>query len=50
MRTTLKRGIGRGAALNGNGNGRAVLPPTSPAVTIYRQPEPSRRGVAAFVL
>jgi LCP family protein required for cell wall assembly len=50
MRTTLKRGIGRGAALNGNGNGRAVLPPTSPAVTIYRQPEPSRRGVAALVL
>ena len=50
MRTTLKRGIGRGAALNGNGNGRAVLPPTSPAVTIYRQPEPSNRGVAALVL
>jgi LCP family protein required for cell wall assembly len=50
MRTTLKRGIGRGAALNGNGNGRAVLPPTSPAVTIYRQPEPSSRGVAALVL
>jgi LCP family protein required for cell wall assembly len=50
MRTTLKRGIGRGAALNGNGNGRAVLPPTSPAVTIYRQPEPSTRGVAALVL
>jgi LCP family protein required for cell wall assembly len=50
MRTTLKRGIGRGAAFNGNGNGRAVLPPTSPAVTIYRQPEPSSRGVAALVL
>ncbi|MEP6976762.1 MAG: LCP family protein [Thermoleophilia bacterium] len=50
MRTTLKRGIGRGAALNGNGNGRAVLPPTSPAITIYRQPEPSSRGVAALVL
>jgi LCP family protein required for cell wall assembly len=50
MRTTLKRGIGRGAALNGNGNGRAVLPPTSRAVTIYRQPEPSSRGVAALVL
>jgi LCP family protein required for cell wall assembly len=44
MRTTLKRGIGRGAALNGNGNGngRAVLPPgyLSP-VTRYRQPERS---------
>ena len=50
MRTTLKRGIGRGAALDGNGNGRAVLPPTSRAVTIYRQPEPSSRGVAALVL
>ena len=50
MRTTLKRGIGRGAALNGNGNGRAILPPTSPAFTIYRQPEPSRRSLAGLVL
>jgi LCP family protein required for cell wall assembly len=43
MRTTLKRGIGRGAAVNGNG--RAVLPPgaLSP-ITIYRQPPPARRG------
>ena len=43
MRTTLKRGIGRGAAVNGNG--RVVLPPgaLSP-ITIYRQPEPVRRG------
>ena len=43
MRTTLKRGIGRGAAVNGNG--RAVLPPgaLSP-ITIYRQPEPPRRS------
>ena len=39
MRTTLKRGIGRGAAVEGNG--RAVLPPgaLSP-ITVYRQPEP----------
>jgi LCP family protein required for cell wall assembly len=40
MRTTLKRGVGRGAV---NGNGRAVLPPgvLSP-VTRYRQPERAR--------
>ena len=48
MRTTLKRGIGRGAAPNGNG--RAVLPPgaLSP-ITIYRQPEPPPRSRWAFV-
>src|SRR5688500_1643438 len=42
MRTTLKRGMGRGAAVNGNG--RPVLPPgaLSP-ITIYRQPLPSPR-------
>ena len=39
MRTTLKRGVGRGA----NGNGAAVLPPgvLSP-MTRYRQPERTR--------
>jgi LCP family protein required for cell wall assembly len=43
MRTTLKRGIGRGAAVNGSG--RPVLPPgaLSP-ITIYRQPEPPPRS------
>ena len=48
MRTTLKRGIGRGAGVNGNG--RAVLPPgaLSP-ITIYRQPEPPPRSRWAFV-
>src|SRR5829696_8859875 len=48
MRTTLKRGIGRGAAPNGNG--RAVLPPgaLSP-ITIYRQPEPPPRSRWAYV-
>ena len=48
MRTTLKRGIGRGAPANGNG--RAVLPPgaLSP-ITIYRQPEPPPRSRWAFV-
>ena len=41
MRTTLKRGIGRGAAVNGNG--RAVLPPgVLTPVTHYRQPDPTR--------
>ena len=48
MRTTLKRGLGRGAAPNGNG--KAVLPPgSSSPVTFYRQPEGSRRTRAALV-
>ena len=48
MRTTLKRGLGRGAAPNGNG--KAVLPPgASSPVTFYRQPEASRRTRAALV-
>jgi LCP family protein required for cell wall assembly len=43
MRTTLKRGVGRGA--EANGNGKAVFPPgpaSAPvtAVTRYRQPPP----------
>jgi LCP family protein required for cell wall assembly len=39
MRTTLKRGVGRAAAANGNG--RAVFPPDAvSAVTRYRQPPP----------
>jgi LCP family protein required for cell wall assembly len=48
MRTTLKRGMGRGAVVNGNG--RPVLPPgaLSP-ITIYRQPEPPRRSGWATV-
>src|SRR5215210_4699344 len=43
MRTTLKRGMGRGAAVNGHA--RPVLPPgaLSP-ISIYRQPEPPRRS------
>ena len=46
MRTTLKRGIGRGA----NGNGRAVLPPGSLSpVTLYRQAPPSKPGFAKVV-
>ena len=47
MRTTLKRGIGRAAAVNGNGNGRATLPPATVApVTRYLQPVPTRSGWA----
>jgi LCP family protein required for cell wall assembly len=43
MKTTLKRGIGRGAAVNGNG--RAVYPPAiGPSMRRYHQPPASRRG------
>jgi LCP family protein required for cell wall assembly len=45
MRTTLKRGIGRGAELNGNGH--AVLPPgVITQMTRYRQP---KRSALRFV-
>jgi LCP family protein required for cell wall assembly len=48
MRTTLKRGLGRGAAPNGNG--KAVLPPgSSSPVTFYRQPERSSRSRARLL-
>ncbi|MDQ2909633.1 MAG: LCP family protein, partial [Actinomycetota bacterium] len=48
MRTTLKRGIGRGAEVNGNG--RSILPPGAlTPVTLYRQPPPSQPGLAAQV-
>ncbi len=48
MRTTLKRGLGRAAPPNGNGN--PVLPPgaLSP-VNVYRQPPPGRRSRLALV-
>ena len=43
MKTTLKRGMGRSAA--SNGNGRAVFPPgVRTPMTRYRQPEPEPRG------
>jgi LCP family protein required for cell wall assembly len=48
MKTTLKRGYGRGAAVDGNGNGHGTLPPL-PQVTRYRQPEPPRRSGLALV-
>jgi LCP family protein required for cell wall assembly len=48
MRTTLKRGIGRGAELNGNG--RAVLPPGAlTPVTLYRQPPPPTPGLGTQI-
>jgi LCP family protein required for cell wall assembly len=43
LRTTLKRGIGRAGAPDGNGH--AVLPPSAlTPMTRYRQPEPERRS------
>jgi LCP family protein required for cell wall assembly len=52
MRTTLKRGVGRASALNGNG--RAVIPPGPLGpVALYRQPPPpprSRRRLALTIL
>jgi LCP family protein required for cell wall assembly len=48
MRTTLKRGVGRGAGLNGNG--RAVFPPAAAStVTHYQQPPPPRRSGIGLV-
>jgi len=45
MRTTLKRGVGRGAALNGNGH--AVFPPAAiSTVARYVQPPRTRSGLA----
>jgi LCP family protein required for cell wall assembly len=43
MRTTLKRGIGRAGALNGNGHG-ALPPVVLEPMHRYRQPEPPRRS------
>jgi LCP family protein required for cell wall assembly len=43
MRTTLKRGVGRGASATGNG--KAVFPPGAiSSVTRYRQPPPPSRS------
>jgi len=44
MRTTLKRGIGRGADLNGNGH--AVMPPgVLTPIALYRQPPRAGRSI-----
>jgi LCP family protein required for cell wall assembly len=48
MRTTLKRGIGQAAGLNGNGHSTA--PPLFGPITRYRQPDPPRRSVIGIVL
>jgi LCP family protein required for cell wall assembly len=49
MRTTLKRGIGRAATLNGNG--RAVLPPAVlESMRRYRQPPPPPRSTRSLIL
>ena len=49
MRTTLKRGAGRGHEWNGNG--KMQLPPGQVTpVTIYRQPEPPRRAKGRLAL
>jgi LCP family protein required for cell wall assembly len=49
MRTTLKRGVGRGAVPDGR-NGHAVYPPSAvSSVSRYRQPPPpGRRGIGLF--
>src|SRR5712691_832086 len=48
MKTTLKRGMGRGASVNGNG--RAVFPPgVHTPMRRYRQPDSPRRGAWALV-
>jgi LCP family protein required for cell wall assembly len=48
MKTTLKRGMGRGATVNGNG--RPVYPPgVHTPMRRYRQPEPPRRNAWQMV-
>src|SRR5438477_8860890 len=48
MKTTLKRAMGRGASVDGNG--RPVYPPGSTTpMARYRQPDPPRRGAWALV-
>ena len=49
MRTTLKRGVGRGHSANGNGKMQLPPGPLGP-VTIYRQPEPPRRSRRSLAL
>jgi LCP family protein required for cell wall assembly len=48
MRTTLKRGIGQAAGLNGNGH--SALPPLFGPITRYRQPDRPRRSVIGLIL
>jgi LCP family protein required for cell wall assembly len=48
MRTTLKRGIGQAAGLNGNGH--SAVPPLFGPIARYRQPEPPHRSVLGLIL
>ncbi len=48
MRTTMKRGIGQAAGLNGNGHSTA--PPLFGPITRYRQPDPPRRSIIGVIL
>jgi LCP family protein required for cell wall assembly len=48
MRTTLKRGIGQAAGLNGNGH--SAVPPFFGPIVRYRQPDPPRRSVIGLIL
>lgn len=50
MKTTLKRGIGRAAGANGNGNGHSALPPAFGPVVRYRQPDPPGRTLTGTAL
>jgi LCP family protein required for cell wall assembly len=49
MRTTLKRGVGRGAALTGNGNGASGSGSLAP-VAIYQQPPTPPRSRSSLAL
>ena len=49
MRTTLKRGVGRGATANGSNRGTVPPGPLGP-VTVYRQPPPPPRRGSRLVL
>jgi LCP family protein required for cell wall assembly len=48
MRTTLKRGIGQAAGLNGNGH--SATPPLFGPIVRYRQPDPPRRSLIGGIL
>src|SRR5215472_12537777 len=48
MRTTLKRGIGQAAGLNGNGH--SAVPPVFGPITRYGQPERRRRSLIGTIL
>jgi LCP family protein required for cell wall assembly len=48
MRTTLKRGIGQAAGLNGNGH--SAVPPLFGPIVRYRQPGPPERSLVGSIL